>query len=355
MVYKVLYIEDQDPASIKAELEKGNKLNVVPLSPDNIESAISNSVDKDLLIMDFNLKESKSIVDAPAITQAFRTSSSKSYRDIPIILLSSENNITDYYKDFTSQDLFDLSISKEHYLNNVDKYNYRFITLIKSYNAIKTGKKNIHNILGINEDQLSKLDYRIKFHLNKDSVINDTYAYSNFILQNVIRSIGVLIGEDVLSARLGISKDSLDWEALKKELFSHKYKGIFSDSYDRWWSDDISIWFKEQSSLNSSLRRLTADKRCEEIKKITKLENLDSLTPIESGKYKAKSARFWTICKEEKIPIDYIDGFEIYERELYPWQDPEYLSMLGVSSKKYSKFIKPGDKARLIEIEKTLR
>ena len=91
------------------------------------------------------------------------------------------------------------------------------------------------------------------------------------------------------------------------------------------------------------------------IKGATNLEGLIPLTKIDERGYTAKSSKFWTICKYTKRPIDYIDGFELYERELFPWQETEYISFLGISSKRYFPLVKPNDKNRISEIEQQLR
>ncbi|MDI1324351.1 MAG: hypothetical protein PSV36_16500 [Algoriphagus sp.] len=356
MAYKLLYIEDEDSSSIVANLEKNGNFIVETWSPDSFEELGDKIKGKDLLIMDFRLTHSKTIVDGPAFAQALRTKNSTIHMNIPMFLFSVENNITDYYKDYTSQDLFDFSVPKGEYLLHSDKYNDRMISILDGYKCIIKSKNDLKLILDISEDfKNDNLDYRIEFSLSKKLFSEDVYAFSSFIHHNLIRSIGVLIGPDMLSARLGVSQESDDWPELLSQLENKKYTGIFSKVYDRWWTDSISDWFKSQDEQNRSLRRLTAEDRVTSIMKITGLQKLMPLKKIQKSNYSAISSKFWTICKETKMPIDYIDGYELYDRDLFVWQEPEYISFLGKSSKRYSKYIKPNDQQKIVALETKLK
>ncbi|MCH2199821.1 MAG: hypothetical protein MK081_13665 [Flavobacteriales bacterium] len=353
MTYKILYIEDLNPDSIMQELSKEPSFDVVHWKPDTIEDIDTKIADVNAIVMDFRLTEGETKLDGSSYAQAIRTIGSDIHKNLPIVLFSDEDKITDYYKDFTSQDLFDFSIPKDSFRANPEKYNTRILSLLNAYRKIEDDNRDLAKILGVND--VTEIDYRIDFTLMKETYAEDVYPYSRFILQNMIRSIGLLIGEDILSARLGISKDSGNWEDLKAHLEEFKYTGIFSDSYNRWWAKDISNWFNSKSENNSSLRRLAASERCEAIKKITGLSELDPLTQIDERGYKAKSSKFWTICKATHRAIDYSDGFELYLRDLKPWQEPEFISFLGISNGSLMSSVKPADKARIRKIEQSLR
>lgn len=356
MAYNILYIEDDINGSVKSELEQNGQFDVEVWNPNSIEELTSKVSGKDLILADFRLEKSGSIADGPSFAQALRTRNSRTHIDIPIVLFSVEGNITDYYKDFTSQDLFDFSIPKGIYLGNSKKYNTRLLSVIGAYEEIKNKKFDLNSVLGVSQEfSANNLDYRIQFSLSKEIFSQDVHAYSHFILQNLIRSVGPLIGEDYLSAKLGISKESPDWEKLKSKLSEFKYSGIYSSSYNRWWSHGIADWFQSNDKNKRSLRKLNAEERTVSIKEILSLNELSPLVKIEKGAYQAKSSKFWSICKETNLPIDIVDGFELYEKELYPWQEPQYISFLGKSSKKYSQSIKPIEMQRIVELENTLR
>jgi hypothetical protein len=357
MAYKIIYIEDLDPGSIIHDLEQ-NDFKVDYHNPSNFEETIKAIIGYDLILFDFRLTESKALFDAPTIAQTLRTLNTKYHMDIPMILISSEPNISDYYKDLTSQDLFDLSLTKGILLKNVKKYSLRFKSFIKSYNTIESKKFNIQAILEIDENRLKNLDYRIIEKLNDPIHSIDVFAFSSFIIKNLIQSFGVLFGEDVLSARLGVSKESKDWEAFKELFDDFKYKGVFSDSYNRWWSDGLINWWKLNNDGENNLRQLNAKQRVSKLKLITKLDLVEQT----KTKY-AKSSSFWTICKETSLPIDPIDGLELLKKDLLPWQETEYISIqAGFEPQKfnaigepiYLKYLKPIEHKRLKLIGKNL-
>lgn len=357
MAYKILYIEDLDPGSIIHDLTSQG-FEVTHYKPESFEATIQEVNGYDLLLFDFRLTESTAIFDAPTIAQTLRTINSEKHKDIPIVLISSEAKISDYYKDFTSQDLFDLSMTKDTLLKNLGKYSARFNSLIEAYQTIPGEKFDVLKILGLPEAPDS-LNYKIVEKLNRDMFKNDVFAFSSFILKNLIQSIGPLIGEDVLSARLGVSKKSEGWENLKSHFDNFKYQGIFSGSYNRWWSDGLIEWWKNHNEGINSLRRINAEQRMQIISEITKL----SLSVQELTKY-AKSTNYWTICKETHLPIDPSDGLELIKHDLYDWQEKEYLSVqAGLNPQKfdsstnepiYIKFLKPIEKDRLKTIAKNL-
>jgi hypothetical protein len=358
MAYKILYIEDLDPGSIIHDLNN-HGFEVKHYVPKNFEETVKEVNSYDLLLFDFRLTETTAIFDAPTIAQTLRTINSDNHRDIPIVLISSETKISDYYKDLTSQDLFDLSLTKDTLLNNLEKYSLRFSSLINAYKTISTEKFDVVKCLNLSKGQAKNLDYRIVEKLNRDMFSSDIFAFSSFILNNLIQTIGPLFGEDVLSARLGISKTSEDWEKLKSHFDSFKYNGIFSNSYNRWWSDGLINWWKDNNEGKNTLRKLNAEQR---LKKITEITGL-SLVAQEPTKY-AKSTSYWTICKETHLPIDPLDGLELHKKDLLDWQEKEYLSIqAGLEPQKfdsttkkpvYIEFLKPIEKNRLKSIAKNL-
>lgn len=355
MDYNIVYVEDLDPGSIVHDLSRMG-FNVTHHSPEDFEETIKEVAEFDLLLLDFRLTAGKAKFDAPSIAQTIRTINSTTHKDVPIVLISSEGNIKDYYRDFTSQDLFDISLTKSDLLRNLEKYSHRFKGLVSAYKLIGDLKFNVEKILAV-PSQI-QLDYRIIINLTNEIRSKDIYAFSSFVLNQIITSVGVLIGEDVLSSRLGVSKNSQDWEKLKELLEHVKYKGVFSSSYNRWWSEGVMNWWKEIDLNKHSLRRLTAEQRVKVISEKTKL----NLSPVAKTNY-AKSSSFWTICKETSLPIDPIDGLELDIKIQMPWQEKEYLSLqAAVEPKKFDaqskpyfhKYLKPSELKRLSEFRKNL-
>jgi len=350
MTYKILYIEDSDPSSIMADLSQ-YEFEIIHHDPSDFELAIKEIMGRkiDLLLLDFRLSEKKAIYDAPSIAQTIRTQHNTiNYKDLPIILISSEDNISSYYKDYTSQDLFDFAISKNELLNNLEKYSNRMKSIINGY--ILISKVNLDNtkklveLLSIPEDILNKLSVRIQELLETDKFTKNTFLASDFIVNHIVKPSGILIGEDILAARLGVDTHSEDWVALKIILDGYKYKGIYFDSYERWWSIGVELWWKTISPSALSLKRLKASQRVAIIQEALKLENLQ----VAQNSEHSKSDYFWTICAEKQTPLDPIDGFEISDN-IEPWEDKKYYSLVGVSELPSSKVLKTIDRKRYLD------
>ncbi len=349
MAYKILYIEDLNPASIIADLE-GQGFEMMHHNPEIFENTLTLLTEGnfDAILIDFRLTSGTAVFDAPTIAQTARTKSSteKEAKHTPIFLISTEKNISDYYDDITSNDLFDLSIKKEDLQEDMVKYSIKFKSIIDAYRFIEESKFDLNTILN-NKENVFKLDYRIEEKLTSEHFKTNTYFFSKFIYYQVIRSVGQLIGEDVLAARLGVSKKSDGWEILKNAFVKSKYTGIFSEAYDRWWAISIEEFCNVEFGI-SSLRRLNANQRVEVFNGL----GFKDISPIENLEF-STSTNFWTICSDLKYPIDPIDGLELNKRELFPWQEEEYISILAAfKSSDFLKFVKPIDKQRFIDLQK---
>ncbi|MEZ4884414.1 MAG: hypothetical protein R3E32_06700 [Chitinophagales bacterium] len=344
MAYKVLYVEDLEPDTIISEL-KAQGIETIHNDPKTLEKILY-SINSDIsaLILDFRLTSKEAKFDAPTIAQTLRTKNSHTYRNIPIILLSSEDNITGYYEDYSSQDLFDFSVTKEAFRANPGKYSNRIKSFIEAYKIVQESNFDYSKILGLTVEEYEKIDYRICSFLNHSNIKNHTYAVALFINQNIIQPTGLLINENILSARLGVCKNSPDWSNLINKLESASYSGILKDVFPRWWMTKIENWWGSINSTPTSIRRLNAIQRIEIIKQNTELCNL---TPLEPTPH-SKSKKFWTVCIDTNKAIDPIDGLELYRRELFPWQDKEYISInAGLEATKSLPFVKPAGKNRL--------
>lgn len=350
MAYKILYIEDLKPESILHELKQAG-FEAEHYNPENLDELLTKAKDFDLLLLDFRLTESKISVDAPTIAQAIRTINSDTHMDKPIVLISQESKISDYYKDYSSQGLFDFSVSKETFGKQLDMFSKRLAGSINAYNLVVKNKRDIGSSLGLSPEDLKLIDYRIEESLSQAMFKDDVFAFCNFILNNLIRSIGPLIGEDVLSARLGVSLGSQGWNQLKKEFDFCKYTGIYSEAYDRWWYFGVDKWWKEKSKLES-LRRLGAEKRVEIISELTDIKELKTKTKLPH----ASSSNFWTIDKSTNRALDPIDGLELHKKLLFPWQEKEYISMnSALEASPLLSYVKSADKELYREYAKSIK
>jgi hypothetical protein len=322
MTYKILYIDDQDTSSRQKDFE-GLGFEVITHKPTNdfkeIEVKVKNGINA--LILDYKLTEGKgeqACFDAPTVAQFVRTLHVKDALDIPIILMSNQAVFTNSYKkDFTSQDLFDFTITKQEFTANNEVFGAKLKSFIKAYSKIKSDK-NLLLSLGLKKED--KINSRIELSIGK--VQKNIYKVSTLIYEDIISSIGVTIGEEVLASRLGVALDSKEWENVLESLNNSKYTGVFSDIKKRWWMDKVNTWWKETISDSTPIRRLNAEERVGLIK--LKLELKDLIVAEKTEK--STSTNFWTICKFSKKPIDTFDGVELL-KDYLPWQEKEYLSI----------------------------
>jgi hypothetical protein len=354
MVYKILYIDDQAAESRESDLKDlgFDVKSINPSSDMSIIMSLINSFHPNALVLDYRLTEGENnaCFDAPTIAQTIRTKHSVDYLNIPIVLMSNENVITDYYKDYSSQDLFDFVVTKKQFNDNKSKFKEKIESFITSYHKVIEFDFDIVKILGLEENEknlihsqiISKLNEKKGFIFQHTRLVNDTLIYS----------IGSLIGEDVLSARLGISKDSEDWEEVLFSLNDAKYKGIFSHIHKRWWMSKVDLWWKNIVKCEIPLRRLNARERVDLIKANLSLESLI----VNEKTTLSQSSNFWTICKFSKAPIDPFDGIELLVKNLLPWQEKEYLSIDSALSEieDYRNKISEIDKKAIRELSKKI-
>ena len=323
MAYKILYVEDQSSESRENDLENLGYIVESYDPPKDLGESIAKVRESiDALVLDYRLTKGKNSIcfDAPTIAQTLRSKHSESMLELPIILMSNENEITSYYKDFTSQDLFDFVISKKNFSDNKQGFSQKLNSFIQTYEKIKSVSFDLSKLLDIHSEDGISISPLLcsKFSAKK----GDVFAYSNLIYRDLISSIGLLIGDDILSARLGISKDSKDWEKVLESLKECHYNGVFSDHVSRWWMPKVDIWWKETIKSTKPLRHLNALERVEIIKANL---SLDDVLPCKKSTL-SNSSNFWTICQYSKQPLDPFDGIELI-KDYSPWQEKEYLSI----------------------------
>lgn len=322
MDYKIFYIEDLQSDSRKTDLENLGFV-VEQYDPEkDINSVVDNinSFNPDVIIMDYRLNEGAERVcyDAPTIAATLRNKHRNNFKETPIILISNESKIADFYKDFLNQDLFDYSIEKQVLNDREDFFKERILSYIDSYKKIKKYNFNIFKILGLDIEDFHLLHSLIPKKLERKK--GQIYEYSRFINDNLIYSIGILIGEDVLAARLGVDKKNKDWPNILEKLNDFKYTGVFENSHNRWWAKQIEEWWLSIYGDNN-LRRLNANERVEFLNSHFGL----SLEPATCSEFSI-SSKFWTICKGNNSPLDPFDGIQIIKKDYKLWQEKEYFS-----------------------------
>ena len=134
MAYKILYLEDLDADSIKSDLNSfGFEVDTNKAGDfANVIEQFNNQYDA--YILDYELTANEGVVNAPTYAQTLRSKNAKiKHKDAPIIIISNDKNKTKIYEDYTSQDLFDLSVTKEDFRKDLQKYTDIISSFIKSY------------------------------------------------------------------------------------------------------------------------------------------------------------------------------------------------------------------------------
>lgn len=359
MDYKIVYLEDLEPDSIQREIEN-QRIEVSHVQPDsNFETTLNHIKDigADLLLMDFRLNAGVGKFNAPPFAQFFRSQVIDGGLNLPIVIISSENNIRDYYRDYTSFDLFDFAVDKATFLQKTEKYCSLFKELIAGYkllNQLQSAQEKVNiELLKVPAVIENEIDSRFLDLLSMEKYQTNACMMTGLLLTTFVKPIGILIGADVLSARLGVSKFSKDWTNLLNRLEEFKYVGIYGKTYNRWWAQGIDCWWKINFPNCPTLRRLSSAERCEYIKEKFGLEQLLPLEKLEFS----NSTRFWTICTGKLTPLDPIDGFEIAgDINNSPWLDPKFYSfnfIVNHSSSENIKELKEQEQERLKEIRRS--
>ncbi|MCX2838381.1 hypothetical protein OQ279_09470 [Salinimicrobium sp. MT39] len=322
MAYKILYIDDLETESRLSDIRNlGYVADLFNPTSDLTDLFGALETDTRACVLDYRLTKgiNNACFDAPTIAQTLRTKHKNDLKDFPLILMSNETiKVQEFDKDLTSQDLFDFVLTKEEFSRDKQRFREKLDAFINSYETIVKYKFDLKKIIGFDDNYI--LHSRIKS--DAAAISKNLYTLSSFIYYDIVRPIGIMIGEDVLSARLGVSKESGDWKKLLEIIDSSIYEGVFSEYLTRWWMDKIIKWWNDEISPGVSLRSLNAEERVELLKSKT---GLKELVPLTKTKHSLSSS-FWTICKHSGQPLDPFDGIELLKTYL-PWKDKEYISI----------------------------
>lgn len=365
MIYKILYIDDENTENSKAYADGLSSLGLIQISvekPTSVEELLDELINKqsefDALIIDLKLDgnqkgERVAKYTAPFLAQGIRSKrllENGFKNEFPIFLISSRDNLKKYFdSDTSSHDLFDYTFTKVNVGSKGDYYEKIITSIIEAYKIISKGKTEFKRIL--NYDNIEEIKNRIfstKFLTGKNTSVSEI---SQFIFNEIINKSGILIDENVLAARLGIDiKKSEEWDQLLTLLKDFEYSGIFKEPLKKWWFSDILEWWNDHFP-NIILIRLDASQR---VKLITEKFNLKKLVAAEAIP-KATSTKFWTVCQAYQKPLDPKDGFLIDGNQLKPWQDKRYISLESIlerDAKNKGFLIHPEEKERFENLRK---
>lgn len=342
MAINYLYIDDDstDRANGTVQgLKKGGYIEVFLSQPESTwEQQIQFIEDRqkedklDGLIIDLRLDDYANTKDGKkanyrgtSLAQEIRTrQKEKSIKEFPIILFSANDKITQSLEN-SGRNLFDVFIEKDSITSAdiyIKEYIPKLIALAEGYRTINLSAENLSKVLSID---ISVVDERFVSELN-NLANNPSHVIANFLINELLLKQGLLIDEWTLAARLGvdIEQSSEDWKQVLSSLNEALYKGVFYQGWKRWWMPIIEIWWNKTIHAETYLRATSASDRVEYIKKKLKLTKICPSKKIQ----KSDSDEFWTVCKGYNRPLDPVDGLMIDRQEnLYPWQDPDYVSV----------------------------
>jgi hypothetical protein len=150
---------------------------------------------------------------------------------------------------------------------------------------------------------------------------------ARLILRELIGRAGLLIGERLLAARLGVDiARSPDWPRLLGGLPDWcRYGGPFADAWPRWWAPLVQDewWLSLPDTRHASLGSLNAEQRVKRLREHVGFAQLVPAEPILPG----YSTHFRTLCAASGDPLDPLDGVVLGGDEPLPWQDAAYISI----------------------------
>lgn len=329
MKYKILYLEDLKAESMVSDFrDRDIELDVNHV--DSYEDAIKtlSKPGYDAYLMDYRLSQGGGYLDAPAFAAFLRTENKKGVsRQTPIFMITNEKGLHILRKDNENrQDLFDLTLLKDDYRDHKDGIINSMVAYIEAYKKIANCKYAIDEVLQISKSEVKNfIDSRLLKELSQAKQDKDIYRYSKLIAQYLLGSPCVLVNTLDLAARLGVdmAKTEEEFNALLKEWDDCRYRGILGEVADRWWHPRVMIKWNEISP-DQSLRIAEAKQRVEILNKQYKT----SLAPAEPIR-ECESTCYWTTCVALKRPLDPAEGYVCNYRYKMPWEENEYISLVG--------------------------
>ncbi|HEX8349013.1 MAG TPA: hypothetical protein VF598_03560, partial [Hymenobacter sp.] len=242
-----------------------------------------------------------------------------------------------YWPDDTSHDLFDLTIYKEKLAERDKPYAHKIarkmVSLAQGFNRIASLQsrdlQRVIDLLHITGEQAGQLDPRLFQPLTLSLSDTSVYDQARFIHRQLLATPNsALVDTEILAARLGLDSASMpqaEFEALAEQLFPNaRYQGVFAEGWMCWWVSEVEEAWQSLPGCSGPLRELTAEQRVACIQANTDRKDLKPARPIEL----ASSSSFWTVCQITRHPLDPMEGY-VVDRQLYPWQLTQYVSMHG--------------------------
>lgn len=330
-----LFVDDQTDAAtaIAAQMTKNDfGIEVCTVLPKEFrETVLAGKRNISGALLDVELSDAVGeFGSGPGIAQDIRVKQrSGEVEEFPVVRfarkLKVEKNVGG---DTSSNDLFDIKIQKEDLNDGINPVLSQLLGVREVYDQLE-GTPELDSaammaVLGLGADTLvlwSDDQFRDRLAAERQVAVHTACI---LYIRTVIMRVGLLIGHEVLSYRLGVDKDSPGWEALLKELEPISYKGAGSSWFRRWWSRGLEEWWFDQFDDARSLAGLTIDERVGRLS-----SKFDGLNAMAMPKGSAGN-RPWRLCELSReatpprdVPVDPYESVGLLPMgELPTWVDP---------------------------------
>ncbi len=355
-MFKGVFIDDKEEEKKYAELLTNNssgKLNIEFRLPEHeVTELADHLIDKhyDFAAIDFRLDEvpikdaegnkQKNKYRASALAQQIRDRAiDQPNSDLPLILLSQEDYIKRiFHADSTAEDLFDLVISKEELVTEkpLALAISRIASLAAAYKTIQANVTKNNNMPVAPSVLLGLDSHEAEMVLNHQALraiakIQYPHQIVSKVMSLLIQRAGILMSDEHLLARLGVSPDSPNIPQLKAKLLDLKlgYSGLLCDGWPRWWWHRIDTWAKELMGVS-----LGSMAGAERVARLSTALLLD-LKPAASRWNKSSDEYFWVACSSCDHPTELKHSVLGYNANFQPFLEPSRVCWFCVQTGAY--------------------
>lgn len=355
-MFKGVFIDDKEEEKKYAELLTNNssgKLNIEFRLPEHeVTELADHLIDKhyDFAAIDFRLDEvpikdaegnkQKNKYRASALAQQIRDRAiDQPNSDLPLILLSQEDYIKRiFHADSTAEDLFDLVISKEELVtaSPLALAVGRIESLAAAYKTIQANFAKTNNKPVAPSVLLGLDSHEAEMVLNHQAIraiakIQYPHQIISKVMTLLIQRPGILLSDEHLLARLGVSPDSPNIPQLKAKLLDLKlgYSGLLCNGWHRWWWHRIDTWAKEL--MGASLGSMTGAERVVRLSAALQLD----LKPAASRWNESSDEYFWVACSSCDHPTELNHSVLGYDANFQPFLEPSRICWFCVQTGAY--------------------
>jgi len=240
--------------------------------------------------------------------------------------------------DPASDDLFDDKINKAEVGNRRDEFARRIVgarTVYEGLLAFDKGKLEFKELFNIDDQGIEEWLHPGLLGRLEDGHSHATHVAAGAFIRSFLSPPGILIGHNLLMARLGIDPDSAKkhWDAIVTFVAGFAYTGLGFGFSPRWWARGLEHVWMSLKSVEGPLASTPVEERAAVLSKELGVELAAlKMPPMSPGD------RPWRWCQlsseqnpPEFMPVDPKYGVRITPRaDLAPWVDPQYAA-IGVA------------------------